>query len=139
MPALRDRKQDIPVLVEYFIHRYARKAGKTFRRVNKRTIARLQTYPWPGNVRELQNVIERSVIVCDTDEFTIDESWLSAGSRGPRTGALSGRRAPRERRTGRGAVGSGGASQHCALNARIEDPDSRDRQEPFSRASTEAV
>ena len=79
MPSLRDRKQDIPLLMEYFIHRYARKAGKTFRRVNKRTLGRLQSYPWPGNVRELQNVIERSVIVCDTDEFAVDESWLSTG------------------------------------------------------------
>jgi transcriptional regulator with PAS, ATPase and Fis domain len=86
MPSLRQRKQDIPVLVEYFIHRYARKAGKTFRRVNKRTLNRLQSYPWPGNVRELQNVIERSVIVCDSDEFTVDESWLSARAtvKGPR-------------------------------------------------------
>ena len=79
MPSLQNRKQDIPLLVEYFIHRYAREAGKTFRRVNKRTLGRLQSYPWPGNVRELQNVIERSVIVCDTDEFTVDESWLSIG------------------------------------------------------------
>src|SRR6202035_1630819 len=79
MPSLRDRKQDIPVLVEYFIHRYARKAHKTFRRVNKKTLDRLQSYPWPGNVRELQNVIERSVIVSDTDEFIVDESWLSTG------------------------------------------------------------
>jgi PAS domain S-box-containing protein len=77
MPPLRERREDIPVLVEYFIDRYARKAGKTIRRVNKRTLDRLQSYPWPGNVRELQNVIERSVIVCDTDEFTVDESWLS--------------------------------------------------------------
>jgi formate hydrogenlyase transcriptional activator len=77
MPSLRERKQDIPVLVEYFIHRYARKAGKTFRSVNKQTLDRLQSYPWPGNVRELQNVIERSVIVCDSDEFTVDDSWLS--------------------------------------------------------------
>jgi PAS domain S-box-containing protein len=77
MPSLRERKQDIPVLVEYFIHRYARRAGKTFRRVNKRTLDSLQSYPWPGNVRELQNVIERSVVVCDNDEFTVDESWLS--------------------------------------------------------------
>ena len=67
------------MLVEYFVGRYARKAGKTFRRVSKRTLDRLQSYPWPGNVRELQNVIERSVIVSDTDEFTVDESWLSAG------------------------------------------------------------
>ena len=89
MPSLRDRKQDIPLLVEYFIHRYARKAHKTFRRVNKKTLDRLQSYPWPGNVRELQNVIERSVIVCDTDEFTVDESWLSTGRKLDGAGALS--------------------------------------------------
>src|SRR5258708_23660622 len=77
MPVLRERPEDIPVLVEYFIGRYARKAGKTFRRVSKRTLDRLQSYRWPGNVRELQNVIERSVIVSDTDEFSVDESWLS--------------------------------------------------------------
>jgi formate hydrogenlyase transcriptional activator len=77
MPALRERREDIPVLVEYFIGRYARRAGKTFRRVAKRTLDRLGSYPWPGNVRELQNVIERSVIVSDTDEFTVDESWLA--------------------------------------------------------------
>jgi transcriptional regulator with PAS, ATPase and Fis domain len=78
MPALRERADDIPLLVEYFIDRYARKAGKTIRRVNRRTLDHLRSYPWPGNVRELQNVIERSVIVCDTDEFAVDESWLSA-------------------------------------------------------------
>jgi formate hydrogenlyase transcriptional activator len=77
MPSLRDRKDDIPLLVQYFIHRFARKAGKTFRRLNKRALDRLRSYPWPGNVRELQNVIERSVVVCDSDEFTVDESWLS--------------------------------------------------------------
>jgi formate hydrogenlyase transcriptional activator len=91
MPSLRDRKQDIPVLVEYFIHRYARKAHKTFRCVNKKTLDRLLSYPWPGNVRELQNVIERSVIVCDTDEFTVDESWLSTGRKVEGAGALSGK------------------------------------------------
>jgi formate hydrogenlyase transcriptional activator len=80
VPPLRERAEDIPVLVEYFIDRYARQAGKTIRRVNKRTLDRLRSYPWPGNVRELQNVIERSVILCDTDEFTVDESWLSVGS-----------------------------------------------------------
>src|SRR6267142_425320 len=77
MPPLRERQEDIAVLVEYFIDRYARKAGKTIRRVSKRTLDRLKSYPWPGNVRELQNVIERSVIVSDTDEFTVDESWLA--------------------------------------------------------------
>jgi formate hydrogenlyase transcriptional activator len=78
VPALRERIDDIPLLVEYFIDRYGRKAGKTLRRMNKRTLDHLRSYPWPGNVRELQNVIERSVIVCDSDEFTVDESWLSA-------------------------------------------------------------
>jgi formate hydrogenlyase transcriptional activator len=81
MPPLRERREDIPMLVEYFIGGYARRAGKTFRRVNKRTLDCLQSYPWPGNVRELQNVIERSVIVSETDEFTVDESWLSPRSR----------------------------------------------------------
>jgi DNA-binding NtrC family response regulator len=79
VPPLRERAEDIPVLVEYFIDRYARQAGKTIRRVSKRTLDRLRSYPWPGNVRELQNVIERSVILCDTDEFTVDDSWLSVG------------------------------------------------------------
>jgi formate hydrogenlyase transcriptional activator len=78
VPPLRERREDIPMLVEYFIARYARKAGKTFRRVSKRALDCLESYPWPGNVRELQNVIERSVIVSDTDEFKVDESWLSA-------------------------------------------------------------
>jgi formate hydrogenlyase transcriptional activator len=77
VPPLRERQDDIALLVEYFINRYARKAGKTIRQVSKRTLDRLKSYPWPGNVRELQNVIERSVIVADTDEFTVDESWLS--------------------------------------------------------------
>ncbi|HEX3850772.1 MAG TPA: sigma 54-interacting transcriptional regulator, partial [Polyangiaceae bacterium] len=77
VPPLRERIEDIPLLVRYFIERYARKAGKSFHRVNKRALGRLQSYRWPGNVRELQNVIERSVILCDTDEFTVDDSWLS--------------------------------------------------------------
>jgi PAS domain S-box-containing protein len=76
MPSLRARKEDIPLLVEYFIDRYARKAGKNIKRVNKKTLELLQLYPWPGNIRELQNVIERSVILCETEIFSIDESWL---------------------------------------------------------------
>jgi PAS domain S-box-containing protein len=77
VPSLRERREDIPVLVEYFIHRYARKAGKSIRGMNARSLELLQAYGWPGNIRELQNVIERSVIVCDTENFSIDESWLS--------------------------------------------------------------
>jgi formate hydrogenlyase transcriptional activator len=77
MPSLRERREDIPMLVEYFIDRYARKAGKSIRGVNKRSLDLLQSYPWPGNIRELQNVIERSVIVCEKENFSVDESWLS--------------------------------------------------------------
>jgi formate hydrogenlyase transcriptional activator len=76
IPPLRQRKDDIAILVEYFIDRYARKAGKSIKRVNKKTLELLQSYPWPGNIRELQNVIERSVILCETEIFSIDENWL---------------------------------------------------------------
>jgi PAS domain S-box-containing protein len=77
MPSLRERKEDIPLLVEYFIDRYASRAGKRIRSINKETLVRLTSYEWPGNIRELQNVVERSIIVCDTESFTVDESWLS--------------------------------------------------------------
>jgi PAS domain S-box-containing protein len=76
IPSLRERRADIPLLVEYFIDRYARKAGKNIKRVNKKTLELLQLYPWPGNIRELQNVIERSVILCEAEIFSIDENWL---------------------------------------------------------------
>jgi len=76
IPSVRERRADIPLLVEYFIDRYARKAGKKIKRVNKKTLELLQSYPWPGNIRELQNVIERSMILCETEIFSIDESWL---------------------------------------------------------------
>jgi len=77
IPPLRERKEDIRLLVEYFIDRYARRAGKSLQTVNKKSLDLLQSYPWPGNIRELQNVIERSVIVCETETFSVDESWLS--------------------------------------------------------------
>ena len=77
IPSLRERREDIPLLVEYFIDRYARKAGKSFQAVNKKSFDLLLSYPWPGNIRELQNVIERSVIVCESENFSVDESWLS--------------------------------------------------------------
>jgi transcriptional regulator with GAF, ATPase, and Fis domain len=77
VPSLRERREDIPLLIEYFIDRYARKAGKRFKALNKKSLDLLQSYPWPGNIRELQNVIERSVIVCETENFSVDESWLS--------------------------------------------------------------
>jgi formate hydrogenlyase transcriptional activator len=77
MPPLRERKDDIPLLVEYFLDRYGRKAGKSFRTVDKKSLDTLKSYSWPGNIRELQNVIERSVIVADGDTFSVDASWLS--------------------------------------------------------------
>jgi formate hydrogenlyase transcriptional activator len=86
MPSLRERREDIPLLVEYFIDRYARKSGKNIRTVDKNTLQLLQSYPWPGNIRELQNVIERSVIVCETENFSIDERWLSRQPRDRRSG-----------------------------------------------------
>jgi transcriptional regulator with GAF, ATPase, and Fis domain len=77
VPPLRDRIEDIPMLVKYFIDRYASRLGKRVRGVDKKTIDLLQSYPWPGNIRELQNVIERSVVVCETEQFSVDESWIS--------------------------------------------------------------
>jgi transcriptional regulator with GAF, ATPase, and Fis domain len=77
IPSLRERREDVPLLVGYFIDRFARKAGKSIRGVNKKSLDLLQSYPWPGNIRELQNVIERSIIVCETENFSVDESWLS--------------------------------------------------------------
>jgi PAS domain S-box-containing protein len=76
-PPLRERREDIPTLIEYFIHRYSRKAGKKITTIEKRTLDLLQSYAWPGNIRELQNVIERSVIFCDDEVFSVDPSWLS--------------------------------------------------------------
>jgi PAS domain S-box-containing protein len=77
-PPLRKRKEDIPLLIAYFIDRYTRKSGKAIRQINRKSLELLQSYPWPGNIRELQNVIERSVIVCESETFSVDESWLSS-------------------------------------------------------------
>src|SRR5882762_6474716 len=76
MPALRERQEDIPLLLAYFVDRYARKAGKAIENIDERTFEILQGYRWPGNIRELQNVIERSIIICESETFAIDESWL---------------------------------------------------------------
>ncbi len=76
MPSLRDRAADIPLLVEYFIDRFGKKAGKKLRTIDRKTLKLFQAYDWPGNVRELQNVIERAVILSDGDAFSVDETWL---------------------------------------------------------------
>jgi transcriptional regulator with GAF, ATPase, and Fis domain len=80
---LRERKEDIPLLVEYFIDRYASKMGKRIRGVNRKSMDLLRSYFWPGNIRELQNVIERAVIVSESDVLWVDESWLSRQSGAP--------------------------------------------------------
>jgi formate hydrogenlyase transcriptional activator len=76
VPPLRERRADIPALVEYFIGRCARNVGKSITGINKKSLDVLQAYHWPGNIRELQNLIERSVIMCETENFTVDDSWI---------------------------------------------------------------
>jgi PAS domain S-box-containing protein len=77
IPPLRRREEDIPLLVEYFVYRYARSAGKEISSIDKRSLDLLRNYSWPGNIRELQNIIERAIILCESTTFAIDESWLS--------------------------------------------------------------
>ena len=77
VPPLRERKEDILMLVEYFLQRYATRAGKDIHSIDKKTLDLLQCYAWPGNIRELQNVIERSVILSSGEVFSVDELWLS--------------------------------------------------------------
>jgi transcriptional regulator with GAF, ATPase, and Fis domain len=77
VPPLRERKEDIRALVEVFVDHYARQARKSIRRISDTTLVLLEGYTWPGNIRELQNVIERSVIMCESEVFSIDEGWLS--------------------------------------------------------------
>ncbi len=89
LPPLRERKEDILMLLEYFVQRYASRAGKNIRSIDKDTLELFQSYHWPGNIRELQNVIERSLIVSSGDIFSVDETWpnkfrsplLNTGSR----------------------------------------------------------
>jgi formate hydrogenlyase transcriptional activator len=76
IPSLRERRDDIPLLVEYLVERYAKRAGKRLSHINKKTLNILQAYDWPGNIRELQNVVERAVILCDGETFSVDETWL---------------------------------------------------------------
>jgi PAS domain S-box-containing protein len=76
MPPMRDRMTDIPLLAEYFLDRFGKKAGKTFRTIDKKSLKLFQAYDWPGNIRELQNVIERAVILCEGQTFSVDETWL---------------------------------------------------------------
>ena len=78
VPPLRKRREDIPILVEYFVKRLAEKMAKRIRRIDKHTLELCERYSWPSNIRELQNIVERSVILCSGDTFSIDEAWLSS-------------------------------------------------------------
>ena len=133
VPPLRERQDDILMLVEYFVHRYATRAGKTIRSIDKKTLDLLQAYDWPGNIRELQNVIERSVILSSSEVFAVDESWLPKQSvrTPPRVAALApALSAPRSERETieaalaecRGRVGglvrSGGEARSSTIHAR---------------------
>ena len=84
VPPLRQRKEDIPLMVQAFIERYSRKLGKQITSIQKETMKALQDYPWPGNVRELESIIERAVILCPgpvlqlADKLTISPHQLSS-------------------------------------------------------------
>jgi len=90
VPPLRERQEDLLMLIEYFVQRYANRAGKSIRSIDQKTLDLLQSYDWPGNIRELQNVIERSIILNSADVFSVDELWLSkrASSQASRVEAL---------------------------------------------------
>jgi formate hydrogenlyase transcriptional activator len=77
VPSLRERSEDIPLLVEYFAARYSKESGKTIRHIGKQTLEHLRGYHWPGNIRELQNVVQRAVILTETDSFVLEQSWLN--------------------------------------------------------------
>jgi transcriptional regulator with GAF, ATPase, and Fis domain len=78
VPSLRERQEDIPLLVEYFVDRFGKRAGKPIRGIGRKALELLKAYAWPGNIRELQNVIERAVIISDTGTLTVDPRWLSS-------------------------------------------------------------
>ena len=79
VPPLRERMDDIPLLVTYLIERYAKKAGKKIKNIQKETLELFQAYDWPGNIRELQNVIQRAIVLCESETFSVDETWLKRG------------------------------------------------------------
>lgn len=83
IPPLRERIDDIPLLVAYLIERYAKKAGKQIRDIQKETLALFQAYEWPGNIRELQNVVERAVVLCESETFSVDPTWLKPEGQRP--------------------------------------------------------
>ena len=140
VPSLRERMDDIHLLVEYFIERYGKTAGKKFRTINKKTLDLFQAYDWPGNIRELQNVIERAVILCDGDTFSVDETWLKRESRqvhGPASFCRDARRARKRNHRSRAgkepwqdrrAGGRGYQARNPAADARVKNQELGNRQ-----------
>jgi transcriptional regulator with GAF, ATPase, and Fis domain len=104
VPPLRERRDDIPVLVKYFVQHYARIAGKHISSIDKQTLELFQFYGWPGNIRELQNVIERSVILTSGEILSVDESWLSKESSRPSSGLQARRSSTDDDRRERGII-----------------------------------
>ena len=100
VPSLRERADDIPLLVEYLAQRSAERSGKKIRHIEKATLDLFKAYSWPGNIRELQNVVERAVILCDGDTLSVDETWFKHDSRAPpATEPLTASLVERERET----------------------------------------
>jgi len=131
MPSLRERTDDIPLLVEYFIGRFGKKVGKKFRAIDEKTLNLFKAYGWPGNIRELQNVIERAVILSEDDTFSVDDGWLAGESpqlQDPKI-ALSEALSRQEREmiesvlaeTGGRVSGPGGAAEKLSIPARTLD------------------
>ena len=143
VPPLRERGPDIPMLVEYFIHRYAKRVGKRIGTITKETAELLRSYDWPGNIRELQNVIERAVILSDSDPLSIDARWLSGRPLGtpPVASLPTGTLAAHEKdaieaalKESKGSVGTirrRDAARCARIDTRVQDQDSEDRQARF--------
>jgi transcriptional regulator with GAF, ATPase, and Fis domain len=124
LPPLRERKEDIALLVNYFVDRYAQRAGKKIKRIQKKSLEALQEYSWPGNVRELQNVIERSLIIGETNEFSIDKSWFSSESQPARSSAVDQTSSERARIEAALAQSNGKVSGAHGAAARLGMPSS---------------
>jgi formate hydrogenlyase transcriptional activator len=131
IPPLRERAADIPLLVEYFIDRFGKRAGKKFKTIDQKRLELFQAYGWPGNVRELQNVIERAVILSEGETFSVDETCLNQelSPTERRTGTLNGALVTQEREMIEAALalcqgrisGPAGAAVKLGLPARTLD------------------
>ena len=141
VPPLRERREDIPLLVRHFVQQFARKMHKTVEAISSKTMEALAHYPWPGNVRELQNVIERSVVVYDKGELSVNKDWLAhecfltepathPSFRKSTVEELRNdwRRLSGSARSSVGALGRSRQARHPALHAGIEDQSNEDQQ-----------